>query len=341
MSVQPPFEVPDADIWVGATPPTVADGATTDDFWFDTTKVPLTGIDIDGVFPGAGPPVNPGTDPGDAWIDGDGFLWIWDGNEWVNVGKVTGDTGPTGPTGPSSTVPGPTGPQGATGDLGPTGPIGQSIQLLDGMGTHVEPLGGAAQRVDVDHDGTLRIINLDGIRFQLGSSPEWVNSMIVSSAGDGLQGIGGHVGPTGPVISVRAVPDGGITVGPSGVAADINWLRRQTAAGDGLSERTAGLVERIFDVGAGDGITVDADTVAVNQQWLSDFIIQTVHRYQTTIEGPVVEGPVIHGLNEQFVRVDAYSPAGILVGVGVKCVDPNTVYITIDATGSYTVVCSR
>lgn len=60
--------------------------------------------------------------PGDAWLI-DGELWIWDGNEWQNVGNIEGPEGPQGPQGPQGIAgaPGPEGPQGPQGPEGPRG----------------------------------------------------------------------------------------------------------------------------------------------------------------------------------------------------------------------------
>jgi len=70
-----------------------------------------------------------------------GDLYVWDGAEWDNAGKIVGPTGPTsttpgptGPTGPASTVLGPTGPTGpsVTGPAGPLGPTGPAVFELVG-----------------------------------------------------------------------------------------------------------------------------------------------------------------------------------------------------------------
>lgn len=106
----PTFEVPDADIWVGEAPPTGADPL---DFWFDTSKVPLFGIDIKGSLPNPGPPAEPSPSPGDAWWDSNGNLWVWSAPEWVDQGNFRGPPGPTGPSGGGGVLP----PGGDTDDV--------------------------------------------------------------------------------------------------------------------------------------------------------------------------------------------------------------------------------
>jgi hypothetical protein len=76
-----------------------------------------------------------GADVGDAYVV-TGDVYVWDGDDWVDVGQVQGQTGPTGPTGPAgptgatgptgaaSSVAGPTGVTGPTGPSGPSGPTG-------------------------------------------------------------------------------------------------------------------------------------------------------------------------------------------------------------------------
>jgi hypothetical protein len=66
---------------------------------------------------------------GDAYIvEGDGELYIWDGDSWDPVGEIVGATGATGLTG-STGFTGLTGPTGATGIQGSTGPTGATGNL--------------------------------------------------------------------------------------------------------------------------------------------------------------------------------------------------------------------
>jgi len=67
-----------------------------------------------------------GNAEGDGYISTDtGNLWVWDGSQWIDVGKIVGPTGPTGPAGLTGAT-GPTGATGATGASGPTGPQGNT-----------------------------------------------------------------------------------------------------------------------------------------------------------------------------------------------------------------------
>ncbi len=59
---------------------------------------------------------------GDGYII-NGFLYVWDGNSWNNVGKIKGPQGERGPQGPQGEV-GPQGPQGEVGPQGPRGEVG-------------------------------------------------------------------------------------------------------------------------------------------------------------------------------------------------------------------------
>ena len=59
--------------------------------------------DFMGTIPTTGPPTDaqdaPPHEDGDMWIDADGDGWVWNGNEWVNVGPIQGPPGPPGPPG--------------------------------------------------------------------------------------------------------------------------------------------------------------------------------------------------------------------------------------------------
>ena len=69
---------------------------------------------------------HPTGNPGDAYLV-DGYLYVWDGTTWDNVGNIKGEKGDTGDTGPQGISgvkgdTGDTGPVGATGATGATGP---------------------------------------------------------------------------------------------------------------------------------------------------------------------------------------------------------------------------
>ena len=96
-------------------------------------------------------PDSPGTgSEGDAQIDANGDIWIWNGSDWVNSGPIQGPKGDPGPMGPG-------GPQGKQG------PPGESAQLEinivppgDGGGYPDDPEDGDAV---VDDKGQIIIWN--------------------------------------------------------------------------------------------------------------------------------------------------------------------------------------
>lgn len=92
-----------------------------------------------------------------------GEMWVFDGTNWNNAGKIQGPQGPQGPIGPQGPkgdpgpqgVKGDTGPQGEKGEVGDAGPKGDK-------GTTFIP--------SVDADGNISWSNTDGI-----ANPETVN----------------------------------------------------------------------------------------------------------------------------------------------------------------------
>ena len=47
-------------------------------------------LDIKGTLPDGNPPVDPGAESGDAWIDPTGGFWVWDGTAWVHMSGSAG-----------------------------------------------------------------------------------------------------------------------------------------------------------------------------------------------------------------------------------------------------------
>lgn len=119
-----------------------------------------------------------------------GEMWVFDGTNWNNAGKIQGPQGPQGPIGPQGPKgdPGPqgvkgdpgkkgeqgaqglkgdTGPQGDTGAKGDTGPQGEKGEVGD-----AGPKGdkGTTFIPSVDADGNISWSNTDGI-----ANPETVN----------------------------------------------------------------------------------------------------------------------------------------------------------------------
>jgi len=117
------------------------------------------GINLLGSIPTAGPPSDPGVNQGDAYIDSNGDMWVWDGTAWNDVGQIQGPpgaagaqgpqgpqgligpTGPAGPTGANGTngTDGATGPAGPTGAVGPQGPTGPADTTGDTSGVAPGP----------------------------------------------------------------------------------------------------------------------------------------------------------------------------------------------------------
>lgn len=108
----------------------------------------------------------------------DGEMWVFDGANWNNAGKIQGPQGPVGPQGPK----GDPGPQGVKGDPGEKGE--QGVQGLKGdTGPQGEqgPVGPKGEQGDtgargitftpvVDSEGNISWSNTDGI-----ANPETVN----------------------------------------------------------------------------------------------------------------------------------------------------------------------
>ena len=138
-----------------------------------------------------------------------GEMWVFDGTNWNNAGKIQGPQGPQGPVGPQGPK-GDPGPQGAKGDPGEKGE--QGIQGLKGdTGPQGEqgPTGPKGEQGDtgargitftpaVDSEGNISWSNDGGIE-----NPQTVN--ITGPKGDtgekgetGPQGVKGETGDTGP-----------------------------------------------------------------------------------------------------------------------------------------------
>jgi len=101
---------------IGSTGPTGAQGPQGDQG---------VSINIQGTVPTVEDLPSEDNSVNDAYIvDATNDLYVWDGEEWDNIGNIVGPTGPTGATGPSSTVPGPTGPAGPQGPTGAAGAVG-------------------------------------------------------------------------------------------------------------------------------------------------------------------------------------------------------------------------
>lgn len=156
----------------------------------------------------------------------DGEMWVFDGTNWNNAGKIQGPQGPVGPQGPK----GDPGPQGVRGDPGEKGE--QGVQGLKGdTGPQGEqgPVGPKGEQGDtgargttftpvVDSKGNISWSNDGGLE-----NPQTVN--ITGPQGDmGAKGDTGPQGEKGEVGDAGPKGDKGTTFIPS-VDADgnISW----------------------------------------------------------------------------------------------------------------------
>lgn len=110
-----------------------------------------------------------------------GEMWVFDGTNWNNAGKIQGPQGPQGPVGPQGPQ-GDTGPQGEKGDPGEKGEQGpQGLKGETGPQGEQGPVGPKGEQGDtgargitftpaVDADGNISWSNTDGI-----ANPETVN----------------------------------------------------------------------------------------------------------------------------------------------------------------------
>lgn len=110
-----------------------------------------------------------------------GEMWVFDGTNWNNAGKIQGPQGPQGPIGPQGPKgdPGPQGVKGDPGKKGEQGPVGPKGEQGDtGARGEKGEAGDAGPKGDkgttfvpsVDTDGNISWSNTDGI-----TNPETVN----------------------------------------------------------------------------------------------------------------------------------------------------------------------
>jgi len=123
-------------------------------------------------------------------------FWAFDGDVWINTGKLSGPTGPTGPVGE-------TGSTGATGETGPTGPVGPG-SIIPGPTGPVGEIGPTGP--------TGAVSTVPGPTGPTGS-----DSYVPGPTGPaGPTGETGAPGPTGPTGPVGPTGSGSVTPGPTG-----------------------------------------------------------------------------------------------------------------------------
>jgi len=193
------------------------------------------------VGPSGGPigPVGPPGQPGSQWhtgsgapanslgADGDYYLDDVTNNVWVRA---------SGAYAVQANIGGAIGPQGPTGPVGPTGPMGTVIAWRNGTGAPANSLG-----ADLDY-------YLDDATGNVYQRASGVYTIVANIKGpQGIQGIQGIQGPPG--------------ASGSGSGDVVHTLT--LTAGAGLTGGGDLSANRTFDVGAGPGITVAADTVGL------------------------------------------------------------------------------
>ena len=127
-------------------------------------------------------PVPYGGDIGDGYLLEDtGHLWIWNGQQWNDIGKLAGDVGPTGFTGSQGET-GYTGSEGYTGSVGestftwgPTPPLNPDIgarwyDTTEGVLTVYVDDGDSQQWVEVNASGFLGQTGYTGSASSIGKS---------------------------------------------------------------------------------------------------------------------------------------------------------------------------
>jgi hypothetical protein len=204
---------------------------------------------------GATGPAGPQGTPGSVWRDGTGVppnsLGV-NGDYYLN--DATGDvyTRAAGVYAITGNIKGPVGGAGSVGPVGPAGPTGASTAWHDGTGVPVSTLGA---------NGDYYLDDATGFVYSK-TAGTWNQVATIK----GSQGI---PGPTGPQGIIADAPADGAWYGrinnawghPPG-GGDVQHTLTLTA-GAGLTGGGDLSANRTFDVGAGAGITVNPDSVAL------------------------------------------------------------------------------
>jgi hypothetical protein len=167
------------------------------------------------VFQGSVPEVDDlpeeGNRTGDGWfVERDGHLWVWDGQQWQDAGEIRGPQGLRGAEGPE----GPPGYQGIRGPQGPEGVRGvQGIPGFEGpqgppgaAGSGVCLRGSVATAADLPTDCNRLCdawLTEDDGHVWVWNGQEWVDGGPIRGPGglpgeDGAEGPRGEQGPEGP-----------------------------------------------------------------------------------------------------------------------------------------------
>lgn len=114
-----------------------------------------------------------------------GEMWVFDGTNWNNAGKIQGPQGPQGPIGPQ----GPKGDPGPQGEQGPVGPKGEQGDT-GARGITFTPVVDSKGNISWSNDGGLenpQTVNITGPQGDMGAKGD-----------TGPQGEKGEVGDAGP-----------------------------------------------------------------------------------------------------------------------------------------------
>lgn len=173
----------------------------------------------------------------------DGEMWIFDGTNWNNAGKIQGPQGPQGPIGPQGPK-GDPGPQGVKGDPGKKGEQGaQGLKGDTGPQGEQGPVGPKGEQGDtgargitftpvVDSEGNISWSNDGGLE-----NPQTVN--ITGSQGDtGAKGDTGPQGEKGTTFVPNVDTDGNISWSNTDGIANPETVNIKGPKGDRGSDAT-------------------------------------------------------------------------------------------------------
>jgi hypothetical protein len=272
-----------------------------------------------------------------------------------------GATGPTGPTGAASTVAGPTGPTGATGEAGSNATVtaGTGITVTDGEvsidetytatreyvdsvaeGLHVHASVRAATTVNIDLSNALENGDiLDEVTLATSDRVLVKNQSTKSQNGIYIVQASGAAVRAEDYNSADEIQAGDFVFVQEGtINGDTGWVQLNpvTTLGTdeiewsqftGVGTYTAGngltLDVREFNVGAGTGITVAADTVSIDTSVVS-------RKYSVSIGDTTnTSYTVTHGLNTRDVTVQVYDNASPYAQVEADVEHTSTSVVTI------------
>lgn len=197
---------------------------------------PGIGINMKGTVATAASLPTTGNQPNDCYTALDtGHAWVWDGAQWIDIGKIQGPQGPTGAAGPTGSQ----GPAGATGPQGPAGPQGADSTVPGPVGpTGPQGPAGAtgAQGPAGPKGADSTVPGPAGATGPQGpTGPKGADSTVPGPAGaTGPQGPAGTTGAQGPKGDPGATGTAGATgtTGPQGPAGPVGPTAVSTDAGN-------------------------------------------------------------------------------------------------------------